>query len=117
MMAENFEEFLKHFVKNVNCSLDNPALLLLDNHDSHISIAGIDYAKEHGIIMLSFPPHCSHKLQPLDRSVYDPFKKYYNSACDAWLTVNIQAGFRVSGFSLYLLYIVFLPKQNYCKKE
>jgi len=30
--------------------------------------------------MLSFPPHCSHKLQPLDRTVYGPFKKYYNNA-------------------------------------
>ena len=35
--------------------------------------------------MLSFPPHCSHKLQPLDRTVYGPFKKYYNSACGNWM--------------------------------
>ena len=35
--------------------------------------------------MLSFPPHFSHKLQPLDRSVYGPFKRYVNSASDSWM--------------------------------
>uniref|UniRef100_A0A3Q2VJV2 Uncharacterized protein n=1 Tax=Haplochromis burtoni TaxID=8153 RepID=A0A3Q2VJV2_HAPBU len=29
--------------------------------------------------MLSFPPHCSHRLQPLDRSVYGPLKRHINS--------------------------------------
>ena len=38
--------------------------------------------------MLHFPPHCSHKLQPLYRSVYGPLKKALNSACDAWLRTN-----------------------------
>ena len=73
--------------------------------------------------MLSFPPHCSHKLQPLDRTVYGPFKRYYNNACNSWMQenpgktmsiyeiadmvgrafpramtpTNIQSGFRVSG--------------------
>ena len=38
--------------------------------------------------MLSFPPHCSHKLQPLDRTVYGPLKRYYNAACDGWIVSN-----------------------------
>lgn len=38
--------------------------------------------------MLSFPPHCSHKLQPLDRSVFGPLKRYVNSACDGWMRDN-----------------------------
>ena len=29
--------------------------------------------------MLSFPPHCSHKLQPLDRSVFGPLKDFISS--------------------------------------
>ena len=63
-------------------------LLLLDNHHSHVTLETIDYAKEQGIVLLSFPPHCSHKLQPLDRAVYGPFKRYYNSACDCWMKEN-----------------------------
>ena len=73
--------------------------------------------------MLTLPPHCSHTLQPLDRTVYGPLKKFYNVACNAWqlrhpgqtITIydvaenlgssypqaftpgNITSGFRVSG--------------------
>lgn len=123
MTRENFVVFLKHFVKHSCSSPENPVLLLLDNHESHVSIEAVDYAKQHGITLLSFPPHCSHKLQPLDRTVYYPLKKHYNMECDSWmykhpgLTMSIhdipglvakafpraatpskiQAGFRVSG--------------------
>ena len=88
MTEENFMLFIKHFVKVVRCTKENPVLLLLDNHDSHTSIHVIDYCRDNGVVLLSFPPHCSHKLQPLDRSVYGPFKKYYNAACGAFLKTN-----------------------------
>lgn len=32
--------------------------------------------------MVTLPPHTSHKLQPLDRSVFGPFKHFYNAAAD-----------------------------------
>ena len=38
--------------------------------------------------MLSFPSHCSHKLQPLDRSVYGPLKRYLGCAQSNWLRSN-----------------------------
>ncbi|KAJ8950033.1 hypothetical protein NQ314_008039 [Rhamnusium bicolor] len=78
-------EFAKHFVRNVKCTRERPVLLLLDNHDAHLSIEALNFLKNNGVCVLSFPPHCSHKLQPLDRSVYGPFKKYVNTACDAWM--------------------------------
>ena len=34
----------------------------------------------HGIVIVTFPPHCSHKLQPLNRSVFGPLKRYFNAA-------------------------------------
>ena len=55
-------------------------MLILDNHESHLSIPVIDYAKEHGITLLTIHSHCSHKLQPLDVSIYGPFKSYYHAA-------------------------------------
>ena len=88
MNEDNFIAYVKHFIQNVKCSKDAPALLLLDNHDSHLSIEALDLLKDNGVTVLSFPPHCSHKLQPLDRSVYGPFKKYVNTACDNWMTTN-----------------------------
>lgn len=63
---------------------ETPTLLLLDNHGSHLSIDALDLAAENGVTLLSFPPHCSHRLQPLDVSVYGPTKTYYKSQCNAW---------------------------------
>lgn len=123
MQDDTFILFLKHFKKHTNASLSHKVLLVLDNHSSHIHINSLDYCKENGIVLLSFPPHCSHKLQPLDRSVYGPFKKAINTSCDAWMRnhpgktmtiydipgmitvamplaltqANIQAGFRKTG--------------------
>jgi len=125
MEEEHFIKYCQHFVHHVKPSKEKPVLLLLDNHESHLSIEALDYLKENGIIVLSFPYNCSHKLQPLDRSVYEPLKNYINTACDNWLasnpgkslslyhiseiiktalplattSINIQAGFRISGIS------------------
>lgn len=88
MNATAFVEWMKHFIHHTRCSVNEQVLLLLDNHESHVSIDCLDLAKENGITMLSFPPHCSHKLQPLNRSVYGPFKRYYNASCDEWVGKN-----------------------------
>lgn len=85
---DEFFIFIQHFIKNVRPSKESPALLVLDNHSSHLSVPTLDLAKENGVVMLSFPPHCSHKLQPLDVAVYGPFKKYLSSAQDAWMRNN-----------------------------
>lgn len=45
-------------------------------------------AKENEVVMLSFPPHFSHKLQPVDQSEYGPFKKYLSSAQGTWMRKN-----------------------------
>ena len=89
MTKENFLVFIKHFVNYVRPTADNKVLLLLDNHESHVSIDVVKFAKENGVVMLSFPPHCSHKLQPLDKGVYGPFKTYYNNACSTWMNEHI----------------------------
>ena len=88
MQEADFILFLNHFHKHTKSTPENPCLLLLDNHGSHLSIEGLNFARSNGIVMLSFPPHCSHKLQPLDRTVYGPFKKFFNSACDDWMINN-----------------------------
>jgi hypothetical protein len=118
-----FIEYLNHFIHHVKPSKEHKVLLLLDNHESHVTIEAIDLCKANGIVLLTFPPHTSHKLQPLDRGVYGPLKKYYNAACTDWMKMhhgtpisiydlaeifgkayplaftpsNIQAGFKVSG--------------------
>lgn len=88
MTGASLKLFIKHFHNHVNSSVDHPCLLLLDNHDSHLSIDVSNFCKANGIILLSFPPHTSHRLQPLDKSVYGLFKKYYSAAVDNWMKNN-----------------------------
>ena len=76
---------MEHFVKHSNASVDNQARLIMDNHEFHSSIDVIEYAKQHGETLLTIHSHCSHKLQPLDVSVYGPFKCYYSLALNAQL--------------------------------
>lgn len=90
MNADIFQEWMKHFIKCTKCSPGHPVLLLLDNHESHLSIASLELAKSNGITMVTFPPHTSHKFQPLDVSVYGPLKRRYNAACDDWVAVNAR---------------------------
>ena len=72
MEPETFLLFMKHFVKTVKINIEHPVLLLLDNYYSHLAKDVLDYCKDNGVVLLSFPPHCSHKLQPLDRTVFGP---------------------------------------------
>ncbi|XP_012555022.1 uncharacterized protein LOC105843781 [Hydra vulgaris] len=87
----NTEIFLKwfdHFVQYRHPSQHHLLLLIMDNHKSHISIELMDKAKESYVVLLTLPPHCSHKLQPLDRSVFGPLKKFCSLACDSWLKAH-----------------------------
>ena len=92
MTADNLQKYMKHFVKYAKPSPERPILLLLDNHHSHISVEVINFAKNNHITLLSFPPHCSHELQPLDKSVFGLLKTYINQACDAWMRERDNAG-------------------------
>lgn len=83
-----FVSVLKHIQKHTLCTKDNPILLLCDNHESHVSLEAINYAKENGIIYLSFPPHTSHRLQPLDVGVFGPFKSKLKIAFNNWHIMN-----------------------------
>ena len=82
MTTENILVFIKYSAKHARPSTEKPVLLLLDNHHSHLGIETPNFAKANGIIMLSFPPHCFHTLQPLDHTVVGPFKKYVRMSQD-----------------------------------
>ncbi|KAG8172290.1 hypothetical protein JTE90_008577 [Oedothorax gibbosus] len=50
-----------------------------------IYIPAMTYAKTSGVIMTSIPPHTSHKMQPLDKTVFSPFKSEYFQASGEWM--------------------------------
>ena len=83
-----FIEYLEHFRKNFKCSHERNVLLIYGDHETHMALQAIYFAMDNGIVLLTLYPHSSHKLQPLDRTVFGPFKRLYNAGCDAWMLRN-----------------------------
>jgi Zn ribbon nucleic-acid-binding protein len=74
MTQENFLIALKHLHSQVKCTKQKPILLIMENHISHMGCSICGFAKENGIILQTLPPHTSHAFQPLNRTIYGPFK-------------------------------------------
>lgn len=74
MTGPLFLKVLQHIKKTTRCTKQNKILILLDSHESHCTIDAINFSRENGITLLIFPPHCTHKLQPLDVAINSPFK-------------------------------------------
>ena len=55
--APCFLKYIRHFAKHAKPTPSSPVLLLLDNHESHISVPVLNFCKESGIVLMTFPPH------------------------------------------------------------
>ncbi len=88
MNEDTWAEFLDHLIQHTNCTPDRPMLLILDNLKAHISLKAVEIAKSNGIVLLTLPPHTSHRMQPLDVTVFGPFKTQYSRALDGWMRSN-----------------------------
>lgn len=59
---------------HIRCSKDRQVILIMDNHESHLSVAAIDYCKDNGITIQTLTPHTSNMLQSSDTTVSSPLK-------------------------------------------
>lgn len=90
MSHDGFLEWLEHFIKFAHPTKEDPVILILDGHVSHTkNLKAILRAREAGVVMISLPPHCTHRLQPLDVSFFGPFKVYYNEAIRSWMRCHV----------------------------
>ena len=97
-----FLEWLLHFQKATNSSRENQCILILDNHASHVFLPAINFARRNGIIILSIPPHTSHRLQPLDIPFFGPLKTFYGQEADKWMLNH--PGRRISEYEVCKLF-------------
>jgi len=75
MKEHNFRDFVDHFVNNTKCSKERPVLLLLDNHQSHLCIDNIDFCKDNGVVLLSFPTPLPAQTAATGQKCVWPFEK------------------------------------------
>lgn len=91
MTKEIFFHVMEHFIKCTKSSKQNPTLLLLDNVEIHFSTKTLNLAKDNDVVLFTFPPHCTHKLQPLDVGIFGPFKTHYDNAINSYLMSNLAS--------------------------
>lgn len=82
--GETFLLWLKFFQNEVRASPEHKVILLLDNHESHKYYPALEYASANNIIFLSFAPHTTHRMQPLDITVYGPIKTYFEQSVSSF---------------------------------
>jgi hypothetical protein len=54
-------------------------LLIVDGHSSHVNMEFILLCDRLRILLLILPPHSTHRLQPLDVSLFAPLARYYTN--------------------------------------
>lgn len=89
MQKNIFLMWFKMFIDFSKPTKDKAVLLLLDGHSTHTkSLELLELARAHNIILLCFPPHTTHRLQPLDVSFMAPLSSYYSQEVQKWLQMH-----------------------------
>ena len=63
-------------------------LLYLDGHSSHLNMRFIEFCDANKILLMAYPPHSTHRLQPLDVSLFNPLANFYSQNLDTWLRTS-----------------------------
>ena len=78
MMGTWFNEWINHFLHHVgqmyDISNENQHLLIMDGHNSHVTLDVAHTARKVGLDLFTIPNHTSHTTQLLDVSIFKPFK-------------------------------------------
>jgi hypothetical protein len=60
-------------------------LLILDGHGSHLTMKFIDYCDANRILLMTYTPHSTHSLQPLDVGIFSHLSLAYSSQLEEFL--------------------------------
>jgi hypothetical protein len=57
-------------------------LLFVDGHGSHVNMKFLHWCEQHKVLLAIYPPHSTHRLQPLDVGIFAPLASHYSQALD-----------------------------------
>jgi hypothetical protein len=84
-------------------ALREKRLLILDGHGSHVNMKFINWCSNNGIIIACYPPHTTHRLQPLDVSLFLPLATRYSQQLERWNQQSLGIS-KVSKRDFYYLF-------------
>ena len=67
-------------------------LLIINSYSSHINMKFINYYDQNGILLAILPPHSTHRLQPLDVTVFSPLTTIYSEQINAFIQSSHKFG-------------------------
>jgi hypothetical protein len=65
-------------------------VLIVNGHSSHYTAEFIQYARENNIIVLGYPPHCTHALQGLDIVCFAKMKDKWKKEITAYEETTLK---------------------------
>ena len=87
-----FESWISHFLEYLKVGLcidySNRHLLILDGHNSHVTLEVVKISMQSGLDIVSLPSHTSHALQSLDVTCFKPFKTAFRRCRNLWSLEN-----------------------------
>jgi DDE superfamily endonuclease len=81
----------------------DPRLLYLDGHGSHINMSFLNWCEKHNVHICVYPPHTTHRLQPLDVSIFAPLATAYSQELDTF-QLRTQGLCKMSKREFYALF-------------
>jgi hypothetical protein len=69
-----FGKWIERFARDAKATAARPVVLILDNHDSHITEANINKATALNVHLIGLPKNTTSITQPLDVGIFGPFK-------------------------------------------
>jgi hypothetical protein len=66
-------------------------VLIMDGHNLHYSLQLIHRSQEDDIVILGYPPHCTHVLQGLDVMCFGPFKAAFHADIHTFERLHLWA--------------------------
>ncbi|CEL11935.1 hypothetical protein ASPCAL15029 [Aspergillus calidoustus] len=60
-------------------------LLIMDSHGSHLTPQIMEFCMANRIHIATFPPHSTHRLQPLDVGIFSPLSQAYSDQLEAFM--------------------------------
>ncbi|XP_053383335.1 uncharacterized protein LOC128549782 [Mercenaria mercenaria] len=88
------------------CTKERPVCLIMDNHDSHITLPLVKAAKENNVILIGLPGHTTHILQPLNVKIIGPLKSRCATIAERCGFVNNSFNISKARFPLILNYAI-----------
>ena len=87
-----FESWISYFLEYLKNGLgvdhSNRHLLILDRHNSHVTLEVVKISMESGLDIVSLPSHTNHALQLLDVACFKRFKTAFRKCRDLWSLEN-----------------------------